>query len=191
MSLRFGRPAPEEAADFAALHVGCWREAYRGIVPDALLEGATVETRLGTWQRALADEKQIVIGVWDRAEPVAFIMAGKAEEVLFDGIDGHVRALYVRSSHYRRGLGNRLMAEATRAWLAQGGRTLSVGVLAANERARRFYEAMGGRLVKTGTYVWEGHPLEDAIYLYEDLAAMAGEDSAGAATPTSRDSSPR
>ena len=107
---------------------------------------------------------------------MGFIVTGKAIEHLFDDIDGHVSALYIASFHYRRGIGQILMGLAAKAWLAQGGHSLALGVLAENTRARSFYEALGGKLVKTGIYEWDGFPLADAIYNFDDLPALIGKD---------------
>lgn len=173
MTIRLARVSPEEAEAFAALHVACWREAYRSMVPDSLLAGVTPAVRLPIWQAALDDPARIVLGGYDSTGPVGFVMAGVALEPLFDGIDGHIQALYVTASYYRQGIGRRLLAATARGWLATGGQTLALGVLADNVRARRFYEALGGRLVKTGTYDWDGHQLDDAIYVFENLKQLA------------------
>ena len=58
-------------------------------------------------------------------------------------------------------------------WLGRGGTSLALGVLAANSRARAFYENCGARLVSEGTYNWDGHDLPDAIYCFDDLRRLA------------------
>jgi hypothetical protein len=49
---------------------------------------------------------------------------------------------------------------------------MTVGVLADNKTARAFYEKLGARLVKTGTYDWSGFKLPDAIYVFDDLPSL-------------------
>ena len=171
------RPPIDDAETLAALHIACWREAYGELVPAELLNTADLAKRTQIWRTALADPGRIVLAAYDGEKPAGFIMAGPPSEALFDGIDGHVAALYILASHQRRGIGRRSLALAAGQWLAQGGASLALGVLAENHKARRFYEALGGRLVKTGIHEWDGHPLSDAIYVFEDLgrlAAMAG-----------------
>jgi hypothetical protein len=54
----FLRPAtPADAAAVAYVHVQAWRETYRGIMPDAVLEGPSVEERARAW-RAVQDLKR-------------------------------------------------------------------------------------------------------------------------------------
>jgi ribosomal protein S18 acetylase RimI-like enzyme len=175
VSLAIRRPTADEAAELAALHIACWQEAYRGIVPDEVLAGADLTRRTAVWQGAIANHERIVLAAFDGRNPVGFVMAGAALETLFAGMDGHIPALYVAASHYRRGIGRRLMGEAARAWQAQGGRSLALGVLAANARARAFYEACGARLVSDGVYDWDGHELAHAVYCFDDLARLKSE----------------
>ena len=173
MTIRIARPGRDEAAALASLHIRCWREAYGDLVPAQVLVNVDLEQRTAIWARALDDQDRIVLAAYDGEAPVGFIMAGPPTEHLFDGMDGHVSALYVAASHYRLGLGRMLLSAAAAQWLARGGKSLALGVMAANARARGFYDAAGGRVVSTGTYTWEGHSIPDAIYLFDDLETLA------------------
>ena len=173
MSFTLHRPALEEAEVMASLHIRCWREAYAGIVPKEALAAANLSQRVAAWRQSLADPQRIVIAAYDGTDAVGFVVAGRSSGSLTDIADGHVAALYVLAGHQRHGLGRRLLASAAQAWLAQGGAMLALGVLADNHRARAFYQALGGRLARTGTYNWEGHELADAIYLFDNLAELA------------------
>lgn len=175
MTIRIGRPDPEEADGLAALHIRCWREAYRDFVPAEILDRAGIEKRRAVWRAALGDPQRIVLAAYGGDSPVGFIMAGTPLEQLFDDMDGHVPALYVAASHYRLGLGRRLLGRAAQEWAAAGGRSLALGVLADNLRARDFYEALGGRLVRSGVFDWDGHLMPDAVYVFENLAALAAD----------------
>jgi len=172
VTLALRRPRPEEAEELARLHIQCWREAYEGIVPKVVLENASLEARIATWRRHIADEERIVLAAYDGEKPVGFILAGPPREEVFEGADGQVAAFYILASHQRMGLGKRLLREAARGWKALGGKSLGLGVLAENAKARAFYEKMGGKLAKTGTWSWDGHPLADAIYIFHDLDAL-------------------
>ena len=174
--ITYRRPHLDEAEIFAALHVQCWREAYRDIVPAELMAKYKIKTRLPMWESILPDQQRIVFGAYDQGYAVGFIVAGEAIEELFNDIDGHVAALYIAASHYRRGIGRTLMGLAAKAWFAEGGHALALGVLAENKPARSFYEVLGGKLIKTGTYEWDSFPLADAIYNFDDLPALFGKD---------------
>ena len=174
MTITYRTPRPDEAEAFAALHVQCWREAYADILPPQLLASFSTESRLPMWQARLKDGKLFVAGAYDAAGPAGFIMAGAADAKHVPDQDGHIWAVYISRRAQRQGIGRWLIGLAARHWLAQGGHSLSVGVLAANAPARAFYEALGARLVQTGTYNWDGHALADCIYIYENLPGLAG-----------------
>ena len=173
MSVVLRNPAIDEAEAIARLHIACWREAYPGIVPAAALAGADLGERTAKWRQSIADPDSFVLAVFDGGEPVAFILARPRSDADASAGDGEIPALYVRASHYRLKLGSRLMAAAAGWWLSREGRSLRLGVLAANVRAVAFYERLGGRVVKTGTYHWGGADLPDAIYVFDDLPALA------------------
>ena len=172
MQITYRKPAPEEAEAFAALHVQCWREAYAEIIPRELIASFDASKRIGHWRNYIDDPSRIVIAAFDEGVPVGLVNAGHADETYFEGQDGHIAALYVLASHHKMGIGRRLVASVADLWLKRGGKTFAVGVLAENLRARRFYEALGARFVKSGTYVWDGHALPDAIYVFEDLPSL-------------------
>lgn len=167
--IEYSRPRLDEAEVFAALHVQCWREAYVEILPPELLATFDASQRLPMWQRILADEMRIVIAAYDGGPPVGFIVVGAPLEQLHDDTDGQIDLIYLAASHYRQGVGRALVGRGAQAWLSQGGRSLTLGVLAHNTKARSFYESLGAKLVKTGTYNWSGFDLPDAIYVFEDL----------------------
>jgi ribosomal protein S18 acetylase RimI-like enzyme len=172
VTLALRRPRPEEAEELARLHIQCWHEAYRGIVPQVVLENASLKARIATWHRHIADMERIVLAAYDDGKPVGFILAGPPREEVFEGADGQIAAFYILASHQRMGLGKRLLSEAARGWKRQGGTSLGLGVLAENAKARAFYEKMGGKLARTGTWSWDGHPLADATYIFDDLDSL-------------------
>jgi GNAT superfamily N-acetyltransferase len=154
------------------MHVQCWREAYAEIVPAKLLASFDASKRVDHWRKYIADPSRIVLAAFDNSVPVGLVNAGIADETYFEGQDGHIAALYVLASHHKMGIGRRLVGGVADLWLKRGGKTLAVGVLAENLKARRFYEALGARFVRAGTYVWDGYELPDAIYVFEDLPSL-------------------
>jgi ribosomal protein S18 acetylase RimI-like enzyme len=180
VSLVFRRPDLAEAREMAGLHIACWREAYAEIVPRAILDAADIDQRTEVWEKVLSDQHRFASVAYDGSLPVGFINAGtpvdpsgKPREMFFEGQDGHIHAIYILNAYSRQGIGRTLMAAAARWWLGQGGQSLALGVLAENAKARLFYEALGGRLVKTSTFNWHGFDLPDAIYVFEDLVELA------------------
>jgi ribosomal protein S18 acetylase RimI-like enzyme len=180
VTIAYRRPGLGQAREMAALHIACWREAYPDFVPAAILDAADIDQRTEVWGKILGDENRLVTAAYDGNAPAGFITAGspvgpagQPRAEFFDGQDGHIHAIYVLRAYSRQGIGRSLMSAAAAWWLGQGGTSLALGVLAENRPARRFYEALGARLVKTGTFNWHGFDLPDAIYVFDDLDALA------------------
>jgi GNAT superfamily N-acetyltransferase len=166
------RPRADEAEAVASCHIACWREAYAAIVPAHILAGADLSERSAKWRAHLADPDCFVLAAFDGPSCLGFILSGPPRDPALPPDAGHVSALYVRQAAQGQGLGRRFMAAAARDWLDRGGVALALGVLAANGKARAFYEAMGGRLIHEGLWHWQDVPLPDAHYRYDDLADL-------------------
>lgn len=54
MVVEVRRAVPEDARAIAAVHVGAWQVAYRGLMADELLDGLSVAQREEVWREALA-----------------------------------------------------------------------------------------------------------------------------------------
>jgi len=141
------RPATvEDAAAVAAVHVGSWRAAYRGIVPQEHLDGLDVACGTELLRRHLAGpaEGEGVLVATDGGRVVGFVNFGpyRDGEVMHPS-EGEIRAIYADAAHWGTGAGRLLMAAALRELAAQGRLTVRLWVLSANERARRFYARAG------------------------------------------------
>ena len=171
--IAYRRPRPDEAEAFAALHVQCWRESYVAFLPPELMASFSVEKRLPMWQSALVNPDRFIMGAYADRQPVGFIMSGPTEEHFIERQDGHIWALYIAATQHRRGIGRDLMARAVADWLARGGHSMTIGVLANNTSGRAFYELFGAKLVRESIFDWDGFHLPDCIYVIHDLAKFA------------------
>jgi ribosomal protein S18 acetylase RimI-like enzyme len=88
---------------------------------------------------------------------------------------GAVYALYISTRYQGQGLGRRLV-QAVAADLAQKGMTaLQIGCLAANAPARRFYEAIGGRLAGERLFDEDGIMLPEVVYEWADMRIVVAK----------------
>lgn len=131
-----------DAADIARVHVASWRAAYRGILPDDLLDRLTVADREALWQQVLSDNRVRVAVVEENAAVHGFISVGPSRDTDADKHTGEVSAIYLAPNAWRRGHGTLLMNHALQVARANGWSQLTVWVLRDNTNARRFYEHM-------------------------------------------------
>jgi oligopeptide/dipeptide ABC transporter ATP-binding protein len=138
------RPAtPDDAAAMAEAFVEAWRQAYPGVVPDAVLAGLD----RGETERWLAG----LIGTGEQGETDVAVSDGRVIGFVRYGTrhreqdGGYVFALYVHPERAGRGTGRALLRHAEERLRGQGCGTVSLHVFAANERARRLYTKAGYR----------------------------------------------
>ncbi|MFN8074733.1 MAG: GNAT family N-acetyltransferase [Kineosporiaceae bacterium] len=138
------RPAAlEDAPRIAAVHVRSWREAYRGLLPQDLLDGLDEAQRAVAWSSALTnpDPRVQAFVAEDGGEVVGFVHVRPSRDA--EGGTGEITCLYVRQAAWGRGAGRALMDAAVASMRGSGFAAATLWVLAANDRARRFYAAAG------------------------------------------------
>lgn len=134
-----------DAAAIARVHIASWRSSYPGIIDDAYLAALDLAERTEAWNRRLANPALATVVTERDGELVGFSFAGPDRGNRPD-TRGEVYALYLLDGAKGQGLGRALFARSL-AWLAEGGLVpVRVWVFVENERARAFYERMGGVL---------------------------------------------
>jgi ribosomal protein S18 acetylase RimI-like enzyme len=133
----------EDAHGIALVHVSAWQQAYRGIVPQLHLDQLSVADRENRWVEILdrGGSETLVADVEGRV--VAFISYGKSRQEQAEREEGEIYAIYVSSSHWSSGVGRSLWEAALARLRNLGFVRVIVWVLAANEKAIRFYERVG------------------------------------------------
>jgi ribosomal protein S18 acetylase RimI-like enzyme len=165
------RAMPADAEAIARVHVQAWQESYRGLIPDAAFDGYTVEKRIAQWSGTLGNGA-IAVHVADRAGAMCgFCSGGRTRASL--ATEGEVYSFYLLDIAKRQGIGRRLFTRLCADLAAQGHKSAGLWVLTDNAPARRFYEAMGGRLGESrldrrGEFVFD-----DVAYIWDDVGAFA------------------
>jgi ribosomal protein S18 acetylase RimI-like enzyme len=137
-----------DAPAIAQLHIASQRAAYRGLIPQELLDHADRAWRARDWSSRIADSAWPVLLLEDGKGPMllGFCHLTAARDAELDGrTTGEITALHVAPGQRGRGYGRALYEEA-RAELARRGYTeLVLWVLEGNSAARGFYETVGFR----------------------------------------------
>lgn len=146
-ALKVREATGNDAARMAAVHVRSWQSAYRGILPDELLDGLSVAERASSWRGLLeeAEERWLtllaegadgdIVGLCSVATPSRDDNAGETT--------AEVGALYIDPDHWREGAGSALLATALRKLSERGWHALVLWVLPENRAALAFYERFG------------------------------------------------
>ena len=136
------RPARvQDAGQMARVHVRCWQETYRGLMPDAVLDDPGLPAaRKRMWTAALTDERyrhnRVAVAERDD-ELVGIAMSGPPEDVTAAWMR-QLYVLYVRAADHGTGAGRALLeavidpAESAALWVADP-----------NPRAQAFYRKHG------------------------------------------------
>ncbi len=136
------RAVPEDAPSVAAVHVRSWQAAYRGLVPDEVLDSLSVDRRAALWVDAIADPNPRS-GVWIAEQggvPVGFVHVRPTKDVDAAPSTGEVSAIYLAPEAWSLGLGRALLDSAVADLRRNGFQAATLWVFQDNERARRFYE---------------------------------------------------
>jgi ribosomal protein S18 acetylase RimI-like enzyme len=157
----------DDAHSMAELHVRSWREAYRGMLPDAMLDALRLETylehRLRDYDEPLPAKRRWL--ALDGSRLLGFAITGPSRDDDAGPRTGEVYAIYLDPGEIGRGTGRALMAHALGCLRARGFEVVTLWVLANNARARRFYEAAGLRFDgSTKIALRNGHELPEVRY---------------------------
>ena len=132
-----------DARAIAVVHIASWLAAYRGLMPDRVLDELTIEGRERDWQGWLAEggERQLTLVAEreSRIEAFCTLEMPSREEDEPDGVAG-IPALYAHPEAFGRGAGPALLDAAIEAMRDRGYREAILWMLEGNRRAEAFYE---------------------------------------------------
>ncbi len=162
----------------AALHIEGWKGAYGGIVDQAYLDSLTIEKRIEDWTGWLAADESTVFLAEDAGVPAGFVVTGRTKtpppgsSPIRPSHSGEIYALYLAPDFWRKGIGTALIKHGARHLKEQKHSTICLWVLDKNQRAKAFYEKMGGQ--KLGGKMIDIGPssLKEICYGWKDTAAL-------------------
>ena len=165
---------PEDAPAIAHVHRESWRTTYAGILPLAVIAEEAGRKSERAWRRRLAARVP---------EAAHFVAAGAGAIVGFascgparhrpQGLEAEVYALYVLQPWQRQGVGRALVASCAAHFVRHGHFGFYLWVLKAN-RARLFYERLGGEEIGEKRERLGLHAFAQVAYGWHDLARLLG-----------------
>ena len=151
----------DDAEVVGNIYANSWKAAYRGIVPQAYLDGLAGSM----WLAVLRDEQyQSYLAMDGEAYIGASAVCAARDESMVGW--GEIVSLYLLPTYFGSGYAEPLFRRVVEALRMQGYQQIYLWVLEENARARRFYEkqgfaANGDRLVLT----IEGKELMEVRYV--------------------------
>ena len=131
----------------ADVHVRSWQAAYRGVLPDDLLDGLSVTEREGSWRALLGGNEHHWLNLVTEDE--SGVLAGfcsvttPSRDAKEDESLAEVGALYVDPDRWQEGAGSAMLIAAFEELKERGWREVVLWVLPENHRALAFYAHFG------------------------------------------------
>lgn len=170
----------EDAAEASRMHSETWRASYRGLVPDALLDGLAPSRWEAGWRRGFAsiDPTRAVRVAEISGRIVGFAAAGRARSGGPPGYNGEVYALYVHPERQGQRIGRTLLRAVAGALAERGLVPIVIWTLFDNPRSRAFYEGRGGAVIGEKREPFDGYVLREVGYGWEDATALLADERA-------------
>jgi ribosomal protein S18 acetylase RimI-like enzyme len=139
------RPATiADAQRIAQIHVETWRAAYRGQMPDAVLDALDTDKRTIFWNNHLATQPHGILVVESEKVIIGFCdLVPSRDKDSNPKQVGEIAAIYVQPEFWRKGAGGALCRFSLWAARLQKYISVTLWVLTSNVAARKFYETMG------------------------------------------------
>jgi ribosomal protein S18 acetylase RimI-like enzyme len=172
-----------DAEEMGRVMVTSWLAGHRGQMPTRAWERRrdrwTPAVSAQAWQRALSERDALgerspdwfLVAEDDRGTMVA-VTLGSVTNTDPSALLGEVWALYVHPDHHRLGIGRQLLQQLAVCLADRGATSVQIGVLRVNHAARRFYEALGGRLAGERLIDENGDRLPECVYVWPDIHTL-------------------
>ncbi|MCW2290432.1 GNAT superfamily N-acetyltransferase [Pseudomonas sp. BIGb0408] len=137
---------PNDAKAIASVHIRSWQQAYAELLPSEYLGSldSALAMREAFWARAIETGRETILVAELDEQVVGWISVGASRDSdAVAGVTGEVLAIYVLAEQWGSGVGLVLWEAGLQRLADHGYRQLTLWVLAANARARRFYRKAG------------------------------------------------
>jgi ribosomal protein S18 acetylase RimI-like enzyme len=164
---------PADALELGRVHVRSWRETYPGLLPQAYLNRMSAKAHARRFHHDLMRAKPGEVTLI--AEGVDGAVGYASGAVLRgDGraADAEIFTLYLVRAAQGAGLGRALLKASARVLRAEGAKSLMLFVLSRNDRARGFYDRLGGEaFAEAAAHGW-GEGVSETAYRWTDIGTL-------------------
>lgn len=144
---RIREAAPDDARALARIKIAAWAKAYRGIVPDDVLDRHDEDWVTQGFEQRLSSPLGKCFAAYDEAgNPVGFAECGAARDEIPE-YTGKLYSIYLHPDCQGQGIGQQLAQRVMLHLHDEGHRSMMLWTFRENHTARRFYEKLGGRVI--------------------------------------------
>ncbi|AUS98388.1 GNAT family N-acetyltransferase [Clostridium thermosuccinogenes] len=156
-----------DAKALGEIHASSWKIAYKGIVPDSILDNISAYKRQKYFEKALSEgwEEDFLIFADDKA--VGLMCIGRCRDEDKDDTYGEIWGLYLLPEYWNKGIGSYFINWGLNELKNRGYKKVTLWVLEENLNARKFYEKMGFKHDGTVKELTLGKKLTEFRYLIE------------------------
>lgn len=157
----------EDQGQMARIKIDGWRTAYDKIVSSKYLNELDYEKQTERYIASFEEYKDLVL-VAVKDDEVLGYSCYKFENEKYDS---ELISLYIKPGNTGKGIGTRLLKETTKVLYERGRKNMIVWCFKDNEKARKFYENVGGVVVEEKVVTIGNEKYEEVGY-YFDTEAM-------------------
>jgi GNAT superfamily N-acetyltransferase len=169
MNFRIREMQISDAPQVADISMRAWQSAYKGIMPDSILDNIDVKKREENWANGFTTLPDLIrtVAVDDTNRVLGYTTGSKCRDIQAPE-NGELWAIYVDPQLVGNGIGKVLINDFKIRMKHAGFSKMYVWVLEENLSARKFYEKHDGKLFKqTKEFKVEDISLTEVSYEFE------------------------
>ena len=176
MDIQIREAIPADAQGIAKVHVDSWRTSYKSVVPKEILSRLSYAERQKLWDDILSPSRtdtRCFVAETLETQIVGFACGGLEREGSRE-YKGEIHSIYLLEGYQRMGLGRKLLLSVAGQLRSDGIGSVLLWVFEDNRGARRFYESLGGNVIRTKIVNFGGTDLVEVAYGWKDITALTG-----------------
>ncbi len=138
----------EDASRIAEIQVKTWQCAYKGQMPDSLLDNLSVKKRTKGWEKILSNSIKDTYAYVEElnGKIVGWCTGGVTRDKDVSEKVGELYGIYIDPEYIGKGGGSSLMKQILATLKKDGYQKATLWVLTTNKKTREFYEKKGWRV---------------------------------------------
>ena len=138
----------EDIPQVVDMQISGWRAAYKGMIDDEYLENMNVEKKIKMREKDYKETRFIVAEINNEIVGFCRYTDNMEKTPETPEVDCELRALYVKPEVKHNGIGKKMFQYAVNEFKNMGKTKMVLWCLKDNVLARKFYEKMGGKIIK-------------------------------------------